>query len=147
MTQRARGVIVITFLCTIVAACGSQGPAAPTAASFGGNWVGAVSADSARATLQMALTQDANSLSGSWTIADQNGRRSGGTVTGRVSGSSMSAVLALTPPTTCPFSVSGTLDPTGTQMTGTLGTVGCTGSLTDANLTGSLQGGFTAARQ
>jgi hypothetical protein len=137
--------IGVAILCAAAAACGSGGPAAPSSASFAGTWVGTAGGGS---NLQLTVTQSGDALSGAWTVVDQGGHQSSGTVDGRATGTAMSATLALDPPTTCPINVSGTLDATATHIAGNVASVGCQGSSSDFSGGGSTQGGaFSVTRQ
>jgi hypothetical protein len=79
-------------------------------------------------------------MSGTWTMTDRDGTQTGaGTLDGRAFGSTMSVVLAWSPPSNCPLNVFGTLDDTGTQMTGSFGSIVCGSYYQSA--------GFRATRQ
>jgi hypothetical protein len=61
-----------------------------------------------------------DTVAGTWTITAGTPSQSvNGTCTGRVVGSTVTLVMTVIPATdACPFDVSGTLDATGTRMTG-----------------------------
>jgi hypothetical protein len=78
--------------------------------------------------LQLTLVESGDALSGTWTMRRGDGSQmDSGTLEGRAFGSTMTIVLSWSPPTSCPLTLSVTLDATGTQMTGGVSSVVCGG--------------------
>ncbi len=116
--------------------CGSDSPSAPSF-TFTGNWQG-VAQDSAAGTgvFRVTLTQNGGSIAGTWLIQfPAAGYQNSGSASGTANGSSLSATLTPSDPTTCPFRV--TANASGNQMTGTYAAFNCAGSIA---------GTFTATR-
>jgi hypothetical protein len=94
-------------------------------------------------TLQLTVAQSDAQLTGTWAIASQDtSQNTGGPVTGRVIGSALSVVLMSSVPGACLANVSGTLDATGTRLTGTF----ASGTCGDA-AAGGVVSGVTLAKQ
>jgi hypothetical protein len=128
-------------LCVLVmAGCSDSGPtsATPPTAAFVGTWIEAPGSSSrlqitlSNAPSQTTLAGGPDTMSGSWTIVADDGSRtlSSGTCGGRVSGGMITMLLRVVPPIpgACDESLSGTLDASGTRMSGNRG-VSCQGSI------------------
>ncbi|HUK34516.1 MAG TPA: hypothetical protein VLV86_11425 [Vicinamibacterales bacterium] len=102
---------------------------------FSGTWTGPVSVTfTSAATLQLVLTQSGSQVTGTWTLTFANAAQNdGGTVSGTINGSSLSANLQPTVSTACADTVSATLS--GTQMTGTIASNVCSNGFGTTPLT------------
>jgi hypothetical protein len=127
---------LIVALSIGLAGCGqSSGPAAPSAPSLTGTWVGTglfLPGD----TLTFTMSQSGSSLTGPWTEG-QGGPR--GTLTGTANGSNVSITFNLTDSNSCPFPVQITGTVTGSRISGAYNTVPgfCVGSSFTSNGTGA----------
>jgi hypothetical protein len=67
---------------------------------------------------------------GTWTIAFPNaGDNAAGMASGRTLGTVLTVTLRPSNSEACPFALSGTLDGSGTRLSGTMGPVGCSGGI------------------
>ena len=128
---RPAPILFIVVASLVMAAGCAPSMSAPSTASFAGTWVGSVNpTGAATGRLQLTLTQSGSQLTGTWVITFPNAsQNSSGTVSGGVTnGSTMSADLQSGGiPTSCPSTVSGTLNATATEVTGTFASVLCGG--------------------
>ena len=113
----------------MVAACDVDSPTSPSG-SLAGTWTGTV-IDSlvGTGTIRITISQSGSTISGTWAStfpdpADNNG----GTASGTLSGSSLSATLTPSNPSSCPFNVTATVS--GNRMTGTYAVFTCTIAVT-----------------
>lgn len=132
MRKLITGIVVVWL-----AACGRT--TEPTTADLSGSWSGTISsATSGAGTLGLTLSQSSNSLSGTWTATFSSAQYNNhGTLTGTVSGSSVSMVLTATGQAACPINVSGTLS----------GSTSISGSYVGSDCTTSSTGTFSATKQ
>src|SRR5690349_15261052 len=101
MSPSSRFFLAVALGVSIASCDSSQSPAAPSAATLTGTWVGTglfLSQD----TLTFAMTQAGSSLTGTWTEG-QGGPR--GTLSGTSTGSNVTIRFSLTDSTSCPFPV------------------------------------------
>ena len=95
-----------------------------------GTWNGTLfSVAEGPGTARVTFNQSGSSLSGTWLIVTASGQ-GGGTLSGTVNGSAVSAVFEPSIPTACPYSVTGTVSGNRRRLTGTYATFLCTLSLT-----------------
>jgi hypothetical protein len=132
----------------VVAAAGcsteSTSPTMPSGPSFAGTWVGAVTVAALTGNMQLKLVQSVQApvvstveYSGTWTMTFPD---PGNNVIGVASGRTLGATLTLTlrpstPADACLIALSGTLDSSGTRLTGTIGSAGCNVSSTGRPVT------------
>ena len=120
---RLHAVLAITSVLAV--GCGSSSsPASPSAGSFAGAWDGKVLAApqgvlTTAALLHLALEPSATQLAGNWTMTFPNGHPNvNGTASGTVNADGSAMSVTLLSAGNCPVAVSGTLNGTGTQITG-----------------------------
>jgi hypothetical protein len=123
MPMFKRGCVVLLLISA--AACWlPPGPGSDTASSVAGTWVGTTSDNLVAAgNLRATILQSGASLSGTWASTNSS-NTSGGMLSGSVDGSSVSVTLTPNIATTCPLSVTATVN--GSQMTGTYAAASCT---------------------
>jgi hypothetical protein len=124
MPMFKRGCVVLLLISA--AACWlPPGPGSDTAsASVDGTWVGTTSDNLlAAGNIRATISQSGASLSGTWASTNSS-NTNGGMLSGSVNGSSVSVTLTPSIATTCPLSVTATVN--GSQMTGTYAAASCT---------------------
>ena len=92
----AIGVAAILFG-LIVSGCGgsdSGNPASPSSSSYSGTWSGTTNSLIGRLNIQLSLTQTGNSLSGTYSCTSVGCAFPTGSVTGTVTGDSLSGTLS-----------------------------------------------------
>lgn len=132
----SRAFVLVLLWGGLATACGS--PTTPGNASLAGNWAGTLSDNFAgTGTLAFTFAQSGSTLTGTWSTAYANpGYNNGGSISGNVNGSSVTAVLSPSVPTTCPFNVVGTRN--GSLLSGTYAAFNCSVAVS---------GTFTATKQ
>jgi len=110
-----------------LAACGGSSPSAPSTISVAGTWSGSITSNQVTGSgpASVTLAQSGTSLSGTWAVTGPDGPNSG-SLTGSVSGASMTMTLTPSDPRTCPYNA--TVNISGSQMTGTYAAFNCTAS-------------------
>ena len=121
-------------LALLASACKSSSPTAPPTPNTTGTWTGTVNdAIMGPGTVRLTITQSGSSIAGTWattyaTVTNNNG----GSLTGTVNTSSVTATLIPAIATACPFHATVTLN--GNSMSGTYAPFNCpvavTGSIT-----------------
>ena len=113
------GIVKLTGQCVIT-----------TAGSLTGTWVGTIQDSMAgRGSVRMTIQQNGSSLSGTWSATFSNSSyNNGGTATGTVNGSAISAVLYGPNSSVCPFAVTATWS--GNRITGTYAAYSCSQAIT-----------------
>jgi hypothetical protein len=103
---------------------------------FTGTWTGSINPTFTTAgTLQLVLTQSSSQVTGTWTLTLSNASQNdNGSVSGTISGSSLSANLQPGVPTNCSETVSATLNGS-TQLTGTMASNVCSGGFGSTAIT------------
>jgi hypothetical protein len=117
----------------VLSACGSDSssPSSTSSTTIGGNWAGTVTSSGRLAqvgvgTLRTSIGQNGGALSGTWTVSYTNpANNNSGSLTGLVTGSSVTLTLTSSVPTACPFNVTATLSGSS-SMSGTYATFNCT---------------------
>jgi hypothetical protein len=140
-------VITSSVLCAVAVAlavaalgCSSESatPVSPSGPSFAGTWVGAVTASAISGNLQLTLVPSplqlpsgpARDYAGMWTIAFPDPTdNAAGMASGRTLGTVLTVTLRPSAAEACPFALSGTLDASGTRLTGTMGPIQCSGGI------------------
>lgn len=114
----------VLLLGGLATAC-SDSPTSPGATSIVGNWAGTLSDNFAgTGTVAFTFAQSGSTLTGTWSTTYTNaGFNNGGSISGTISGSSVTAVLSPSVPTTCPFNVVGTRS--GSSLSGTYAAFNC----------------------
>jgi len=109
-------------LAAVIALGGCSGPTTPSTASVAGTWGGTTNPPNLANAFSIGVTisQSGSSLTGTWGTTSNNG-----TLTGDVTGTSVSMILTSTHfPSPCPsFSVTATVN--GNQMSGTTQGIEC----------------------
>ncbi len=114
-----------------VSACGS-----PTEPSLSGTWRGTAQDNiGGSGTFEVTLAQTGSNISGTWLIAFPSSDN-GGSLSGTISGSSLSATLSPSNPNSCPFNLTATVS--GTVLSGTYASFNCIIAIT---------GSFSATKQ
>ena len=117
-----------------VSACGS-----PTEPSLSGTWRGTAQDNiGGSGTFEVTLAQTSSNISGTWLIAFPSNPAldNGGSLSGTISGSSLSATLSPSNPNGCPFNLTATVS--GTVLSGTYASFNCVIAIT---------GSFNATKQ
>lgn len=125
--MRVKAIISVLVLIGLATGCGSSSsPTTPSVISIAGNWSGTLS-DNFAGTGRLAFTfaQSSAALSGTWsTTYSDPGYNNGGSLSGSVSGSSVTVTLTPSVPTYCPYNVTGTLNGS-TSLSGTYAAFNC----------------------
>jgi hypothetical protein len=142
MTSSALRAVALALAVATATACSSESanpsaPLSPATPAFAGTWVGAVRPAAVAGNLQLTLAPSlqlpsgpALDYAGTWTIAFPSaGDNTAGMASGRTLGTVLTVTLRPSDPEACPYALSGTLDGSGTRLTGTLGPVGCSGGV------------------
>jgi hypothetical protein len=124
--MRDKGLAALcTVVVVLVAACGSSSTAAPSAPNTTGTWTGTVSdAVMGQGAVRLTITQTGSSVAGTWATTYPNvTNNNGGSLTGSVNNTSVTATLIPSIPTTCPLNATATLN--GNAMSGTYTAFNC----------------------
>lgn len=120
--------LTLVALVLLSSACGGNDTSPTSSNSYTGTWVGTVSSPIAgTGTIRATMAESGPNLSGTWsaTYPDISNNNSG-TLTGSVTGVSISLVLRSSVPASCPYTLTGVRS--GNTITGTFATFNCTGS-------------------
>ncbi len=111
-----RGFLLGVLVC-FAAACGGSSPTEPTALDIAGTWTGTITSNqvSGSGPVSATFSQSDASVSGTWSIIGPDGPDSG-TLSGTLSGSSVTLRLVSKVPTGCPYTMNATVS--GNRMTG-----------------------------
>jgi hypothetical protein len=119
-------VVLGGFVSLHITACGSN-PSSPSSSSIAGTWTGSIN-DSlvGPGSVRITFNQSGGpTLSGTWSASFANGAlTNGGSFTGSMTGSNISAILTPNDPLECPYNLTATR--TGNTMTGTYAAFNCT---------------------
>jgi hypothetical protein len=130
-----RGTIAALLLAAAACSSDPANPTMPTGPSFVGTWVGTVKPAAVAGSLQLTLQSSLlpvsagpGQYSGRWTITFPDSRDN---TSGLASGRAFAALLTLTLqpalPGACAMALSGTLDPAGTRIDGSMSPMTCSG--------------------
>ena len=119
-----------------VCACSGNNSVSPSSsssstASLAGNWAGTVTSNTfvnqvGIGTLHATIAQNGSSMNGSWNVAYSNpANNNAGSLTGIITGNSVTLTMTSGVATACPFNVTATLNGS-TAMSGTYATFNCT---------------------
>jgi hypothetical protein len=118
-------VVLGGFVALHAMACGSS-PSSPSSSSIAGTWTGSIT-DSllGPGSVRITFNQSGGPLTGTWSATFVNGAvTNGGSFSGSINGSNISAILTPNDPLECPYNLSATRN--GNTITGTYAALNCT---------------------
>jgi len=123
--------LAVLALSVLASACGGTDSAPSNSnatTSYTGTWAGtATSPIAGTGNIRVTMAQTNVNLSGTWSATYANiQNNNSGTLSGSVTGVSITLVLLSSVPSSCPYNLTGTRS--GNTITGTFATVNCSGS-------------------
>jgi hypothetical protein len=119
-------IVLLALLCGVASACGDGNDVTgPSGTQVSGTWVGTITeAQSGSANLRMTLSQNDDTLTGTWSASGAGGS-DGGSLAGRLSGGALTVTLEpfTYPSDQCRFNLTASV--AGTRMTGTFAGLTC----------------------